>query len=116
MALSVDKENKQNVRMTSWILAFRLLAVSLVVGLMSDADVLVTPILGIMLSLCVIAFLLLRRNCWLQYCYLAAACFWAECGATLYFNKVEGLVLPFVICLIVVDATTFVTLWKRVWP
>lgn len=113
--VSVDNENKENLRVQSWVLAVRLFAVSLGIMVIPDAKASFATLLGCCLTAIVATLLLTKRNCWLPYCYLGAAGLWAGYGTALCIQGTTGVVYLFIICLIVVDAFTFVSSWKRRW-
>jgi len=115
MALSVDSENKTSLRMQSWILAVRLIVVSLGITLMPEVRIPLATFLGFCLALAVVVLLLIRRNCWLPYCYLGAAALWAGYGAGLCLDGDYEPALLFIACLVVVDASAFISSWRRRW-
>jgi hypothetical protein len=113
--MSVDSENKQSLRMQSWILAVRLAVVSLGITLIPNAQVPLATALGFCLAATVVTLLIIRRNCWLPYCYLGAAALWAGYGAGLVIDGNNGPAILFIACLIVVDAAAFISSWGRRW-
>ncbi len=113
--MSVDSENKQSLRMQSWILAVRLTVVSLGITLVPDIKIPVATLLGFSLAIFVVVALLVKRNCWLPYCFLGAAALWAGYGAGLCLYGDADPALLFIACLIVVDAAAFISSWGRRW-
>lgn len=113
--MSVDNENVQWLRMQSWVLIGRLLMVSFGIAMVPTARIPLAVGLGLLLAVVVAVFLMVNRNCWLPYCYLAASALWAGYGAGLCLDGQADPALLFVICLIVVDASAFVSSWRRRW-
>ena len=115
VTLSVDRENKTNLRLQSWLLAARLAVVSIGVILIPSIQIPVATFLGIILAVIVVALLMTSRDCWLPYCYLGAAALWAGYGAGLCIYGATGSIFLFIACLVIVDASSFIASWKRRW-
>ena len=115
MAMSVDTENRITLRMQGWVLAARLVAVSIGVLWTFEIDTSVGMGLGVGLAIYVIAILVIRRDCWLPYCFLAAAGLWGGYAAGFFIKGDSGSGVVFIVSLAVVDALTFISSWRRRW-